>query len=320
MGTGCANVGRQAIIAPIVIAILLAAVPAASAREALFGYSDDPDTFEASGNLIERSDSAVGRVQFLWTDLEPKPGSYAWNEMDAVYNHLLAAGARPLFVVYGSPEWAQSVPQSGVRPPDDLSAWSDLWSTLARRYPDAIWQVWNEPNHPFYGGDVGLGRIVQLVRLAAQSVHAVDPNARVIGPATSPGVGNWKPYLKAMYRKLGGRIEVAVNVYPRIPSTWKRDFRAGVNFAERVAGDRRLWVTETGLSREQYGGRRQARGSAWMYRRVDRDGLAGIIFHRLAAKSDTTEWDKGLAVTADFKPLRVFRALRRAVERPPARP
>jgi len=121
-------------------------------------------------------------------------------------------------------------------------------------------------------------------------------------------------------------IGVSINLYPRkgrsIVKALRRlskDFRR----AKKIADGRPVWVTETGLAGIQFGLRRQARGSALIYKLLAGGKARGIIFHRLADPDPPiNEWENSLgAITVDDTPKPVYTRLRsvrlRHLEEPP---
>ena len=54
----------------------------------------------------------VVRDSLLWNQVEPVQGRRDWSRIDSVVEELRAAGIEPLLVVYGSPSWANGVPDS----------------------------------------------------------------------------------------------------------------------------------------------------------------------------------------------------------------
>lgn len=310
------QVGARAATLAALIAVALALAPAASAKTR-FGFNDDGQNIAPAGNLIERSNADVMRVPIYWPLLEPAPEQWNFEHVDAVYERLLRAGVRPLFAIYSTPRHAvDRLPtKPGVdRGPTDTHAWKRLWRTVAERYPRALLQVWNEPNIAHYG-PVPVKRMAKLTNQAAAAVRSVSPGRRVIGPPTAPN-DSWRPYMKRLYKRTRPSVRVAVHIYPRVPPRWRRDFRRDLRFALRVAGKRKLWITETGLSRSQYGRKLQRRGTAWIVRRAWRAGVAAVIIHRLVRRKGAGAWDRGLAVTdRQLHPLPVFHTLKRLAAR-----
>ncbi|MGH7108050.1 MAG: GH39 family glycosyl hydrolase, partial [Acetobacteraceae bacterium] len=87
-----------------------------------------------------------------------------------------------------------------VAPPKDWALWSDLIRHFAQhlvaRYGiDEVsqwyFEVWNEPNGTFWGGDPRQATYFQLYDLTARALKSVSPRLRVGGPATAQAA--WVP-------------------------------------------------------------------------------------------------------------------------------
>jgi hypothetical protein len=235
---------------------------------------------------------------------------------------LRANGIRPLLMVSDVPPFANPAahPVKGgpfyIVPPlhhadDDFAG---FYTLLARRYPDAVIQVWSEPNLEFYG-KIPPDRYVELAEIAAAAVHEVNPSQTVIGAAPSPGDDAWRQYMRAVYSVLDPSIEVGVNLYPRKGRSVERamrrlskDFRR----VQKIADRRPIWVTETGLASVQFGVKRQAKGSAQIYKILSGGNAKAIIFHRLIAPdAGINEWEDSLgAMTVDAQPTPMYKRLR----------
>lgn len=306
-------------ILALTVVVAWAAASAAPASGAVrFGLNDDPEHVIAAGNLIERSGASVVRVPVYWPEIEPTVAAWQFAKYDVVYERLLAAGAKPLFVVHGTPVRdlvdLDDTQASSDRGPRDAAAWQRLWRTLAARYPAAKLQVWNEPNLWPYGS-IEPQRMAHLTNLAAVAVSEVRRGTKIVGPAPAPTDG-WRGYTRTLYANTARNVEVGLHLYPRVPTRWRTDFRNDLRFTKKIAGERRVWITETGLSRSQYGRALQRRGSLWILDRARRAGVASVVFHRLVRREGAGAWDRGLAMTdRRLRPLPVFKALRRAVAR-----
>lgn len=77
------------------------------------------------------------------------------------------------------PVWARSAPA-------DLDGWSDVVSRIVSHFQslgiDAIYEVWNEPDHSFRGG---IDDYMALYRATVLGARRVDPDARIAGPSLS---------------------------------------------------------------------------------------------------------------------------------------
>ena len=152
---------------------------------------------------------------------------YNWQQVDAVYDTLLALGLRP-FVELGfmpralaSGEQAVFYYRANVTPPADYDLWRDYIGALVGHWRDRYgaaelrswyFEVWNEAN---LGGFWSSTRD-EYFRLYAETVRAlkaVDPGLRVGGPASTRG--EWLPEFMAFCREHDAAVDFAsTHIYP----------------------------------------------------------------------------------------------------------
>ncbi len=135
-----------------------------------------------------------------WADLEPVPGRFAFDRLDAHVTDALARGV-PLLLVLGSPpRWASARPNEAgpygpgsAAEPRDPEDWSRYVAAVVRRYKGRIaqYELWNEPyfrdlpedrEHPsaFFTGSVAT--MVDLARRARIVLQTEDPQAELLTP------------------------------------------------------------------------------------------------------------------------------------------
>ncbi|MFZ0618416.1 MAG: hypothetical protein WAM01_06985 [Candidatus Acidiferrales bacterium] len=126
---------------------------------------------------------------------------YNFSYVDQIYDGLLQAGVRPFVELSFMPAKLASKPMYQsfwyrpiVAPPKDWNRWSDLISHFAQHLVDRYgidevsqwyFEVWNEPNIDFWGGDPKEQTYYQLYDTAADALKKVSPRLRVGGPATA---------------------------------------------------------------------------------------------------------------------------------------
>ena len=126
---------------------------------------------------------------------------YNFSYVDQVYDGLLAHRVRPFIELSFMPKKlaANEIIQPfwykpNVSPPKDWNKWDDLITQftqhLVARYgldEVAQWyfEVWNEPNLDFWGGDPRQATYWELYDHTARAIKAVNPRLRVGGPATA---------------------------------------------------------------------------------------------------------------------------------------
>lgn len=126
---------------------------------------------------------------------------YNFSYVDQIYDGLLADGVRPFVELSFMPNKlaAQPIYQAfwyhpNVSPPKSWAAWDDLVDAFAKhlvaRYGiDEVshwyFEVWNEPNLDFWGGQPRQATYWQLYDHTVRTLKSVSPRLRVGGPATA---------------------------------------------------------------------------------------------------------------------------------------
>ncbi|MFZ0139321.1 MAG: glycosyl hydrolase family 39 [Candidatus Sulfotelmatobacter sp.] len=121
--------------------------------------------------------------------------------VDQIYDGLLANGVRPFVELSFMPNKLAAKPilqafwyKPDVSPPKDWTKWDDLITQFTKhligRYGiDEVsqwyFEVWNEPNIDFWGGDPKQATYWDLYDHTARAVKAVSPRLRIGGPATA---------------------------------------------------------------------------------------------------------------------------------------
>lgn len=286
-----------------------------------FGFSDSGPGFLKASEGAVAAGSTIARFPVSWTNIM----EHGFRNLNRVVSLLEASGITPLLTVADAPPWTSPEAyvngQFYIRAPDPAfdGQFAAFYAELARRYPDAVLQVWSEPNLEFYG-KIPPDRYVELAELAAATVHAINPEQTVIGAAPSPGDDAWRQYLRAVYSSLDPSIDIGINLYPRKGRSVTRALRRlskDYRRVQKIARGRPIWVTETGLASIQFGVMRQARGSARIYKILAGGNAKAIIFHRLIDPDyGINEWEDSLgALTVDEQPKPLFEKLRRLRQR-----
>ena len=126
---------------------------------------------------------------------------YNFSYADQIYDGLLANGVRPFVELSFMPKQlaARDMPhpfwyKQNVSPPKDWAKWDELIAEftkhLVARYGiDEVsrwyFEVWNEPNIDFWGGDPKQVTYWELYDHTARALKAVNSKLRVGGPATA---------------------------------------------------------------------------------------------------------------------------------------
>ena len=171
-------------------------------------YRDDMRAVKAAtGFRYVRFHGVLDRDVGVYTvDAQGRP-DYNFTYVDQIYDGLLRQGVRPFVELsFMPPDMASRQQTQGfwydpiVAPPGQWALWSDLMQRFARhlvaRYGVAevsqwYFEVWNEPNGSFWGGDPEQATYFQLYDLTARALKSVSPRLRVGGPATAQAA--WVP-------------------------------------------------------------------------------------------------------------------------------
>jgi xylan 1,4-beta-xylosidase len=121
--------------------------------------------------------------------------------VDQIYDGLFANGVRPFVELSFMPNKLAAKPilqafwyKPDVAPPKDWEKWDNLIAQFTKHLVDRYgidevsqwyFEVWNEPNIDFWGGDPKQATYWDLYDHTARSVKAVSPRLRIGGPATA---------------------------------------------------------------------------------------------------------------------------------------
>ena len=192
----------------LAVVALFAAWPAVAAPRHIhrsiphgfMGAMVEPDFF-GSGATLDREMGAMAangaesvRVPIYWALDQPTARApYDFSRADQVIGAARRHGLHVLAVVLQAPPWARVHPESLWSEPSDVDAYSRFLSAAVARYaPLGVhdWQVWNEPNGPYFWNDgfdsrgtpiqAPFGNYLTLLRAVHTAIKTADPSARVV--------------------------------------------------------------------------------------------------------------------------------------------
>jgi hypothetical protein len=277
----------------VVLASLVAVVPALATVShpdqetgAKYGVHQDLTYDGYSWRRAKGIDAAasvhaqISRNSLLWSKIESTPGTYDWSIPDSVVDGLIAKGIEPLFVIVGSPSWANGsapdMPGSQYYVPTDdkaFSTWVRAYSAFVRnavaRYKGRVtkWEIWNEENEHFTWKPQPItSQYAQFFTAIRSAILSVDPKAQVaVGGLNGLCCGVDIPgasFLRALIAQNVKFDSVAIHPYstlghaPDVHWQWHANFDdIGMIHDLLVAAKRNvpLWVTEWGWSSGQIG-------------------------------------------------------------------
>ncbi len=217
------------------------------------GHERDLDLIAAAGFKCIRMDFAWGRI-------ERTKGDYDWSDYDELTAHLDRHGLRAYYILdYSNPLYEeQTVTPDAVfvnrsqrspaspQHPESRAAFARWAAAAAAHFQgrQVIWEIWNEPNGGFWKPRPDADQYTALALATAKAVRAADPQATIVGPASS---GLPWPFLETFLRS--GMLEYVdgVSVHPyrqpnRPPETAAADFKRlrGLIESNAPAGSRRF--------------------------------------------------------------------------------
>ena len=196
-----------------------------------------------------------------WADLEPADDSWHFDRLDAQVDAAHRHGTTDILLVLGAPPaWAARDASPGqapwlapgaASPPADLREWRDYVATVAKRYRGEItaYQVGNEPNLDWFWRGTTQD-LHDIVRIAATTVHAVDPRAQVVAPGPLVTTAASVPVAAKWWRAMEGTgvDALALQWYPPrgTPGRAVGPVVAGVREVTegQAIGELPLWITE----------------------------------------------------------------------------
>jgi polysaccharide biosynthesis protein PslG len=312
-------------------------------NDVAFGFNDNAQVTGVAPGDQQAAAAAAGanavRFPLDWRLVEPARDEWrgsGWGYYGAAYDAALAAGLTPVVTLGSAPAWARDPGPAqacadffACRYPPAVAMggeWTEFAEEAARRFPEAVFEVWNEPNLAiFWRPAPEPERFARLQALAFDAIKAVAPDATVLsgglsaiqppgdtaagaGPADLP----LREFLDRAYRARPGLADhmdaISFHPYPFGGGLGAgTDFAAAFDDVRDVAAEngdsgRRLWVTETGVASSGPGAVTEAQQTEIelrLYRRLaTMPDVDGIFIHRLLPPPEeaTTSTEAGYAL------------------------
>jgi polysaccharide biosynthesis protein PslG len=231
-------------------------------------------------DLAHQLGSNVVRLDIAWSSLETdgrgQINTWYRDKVDSFTAGAQARGMKVLAVLWATPCWASSAPDSlkqsctgswwdrGVSqyPPRDMADYTNIAHYVAARWGTRLAgvEIWNEPNNElFLNAPDQAAAFTSLVKAGYSGVKAADPNVQVV---TGGLMFADRPFLEQLYADgIKGNYD-AVGVHPynewRAPGDlWQEQWKKytlvpgmrWIRDAQQAAGDDKpLWLTEYGWS------------------------------------------------------------------------
>ena len=265
--------------------------------------------------LSQAADAGVRiiRQPLRWAEIEREKGKFDFSWWDRYMEALARHRIQLLPILFHPPEWRSKKGKArGVYQPRRNSEFGAFAARVARRYGPKgtfwarhpklprmavrTWQVWNEPNLPFYWPPKpNAGAYTKMLAATKRSIERVDPRAEIVTAGLPQskidGAVPQRAYIRALY-KAGARRHfdtLAIHSYTETHRALVRQLK-GIRAEMRRNRDRaKLWITEIGWAT---GGpdKKFTPGPAGQKRRINRLfrlakakratlGLRGLVYY-----------------------------------------
>jgi Glycosyl hydrolase catalytic core len=228
--------------------------------EALFGLHIHRASSGTEWPVVPFSNWRLWDADVAWPQLEPSRGKWDFTLLDryvelAKQHHvdiLLTLGLTPTWASSRADE-ASAYERGNAAEPQDVADWAAYVRTVATRYKGAIhnYEIWNEPNEEgtFTGS---ASKMVELSRVAYQTLKSVDPSITVVSPSATSDSG--VPWLNQFLRLGGCQYSDAIGyhfyVTPEPPERMISLIQKVQGSVRRSdCGNKPIWNTESGWAK-----------------------------------------------------------------------
>ena len=190
----------RSLLAASLLALVAALASAAPASAVEHGVVETLNQSRPTAQTASELGARWVRLWASWEQMQPGPGSWDQNLMNATNESVNAAKARGLkvlMVVQRTPAWA-SGGRGGIHPPSDPSTFGAAMGSIAQKVPGVdAWELWNEEDETiFWAGGADPAKYAAMVKSAYPAIKAVQPNDIVVTGATT---GNNFDFIEALY-------------------------------------------------------------------------------------------------------------------------
>lgn len=210
------------------------------------------ESLEKAAGLMKEAGISIVRFDFLWEDIEPKPGNFNFEKYDLIVDVLSENNIKILGIFDYCASWAAEDGQWNCVPRDN-ALFVNYAVRVIGRYKDKVkyWEVWNEPDSTTYWSrQDGLKSYCALLKDVYSAAKLVDPDCRILngglalGPASvnrlyDNGAKNYFDILNIhiFENPLYPGRDKAVSAYPKLA----RKIMERNNDANKE-----IWITEIG--------------------------------------------------------------------------
>jgi hypothetical protein len=135
---------------------------------------DSPD-LEARLKAMQQAGIKWGRQDFTWKRIEKQKGEYDFEPYDRLVEKCRHYGLLLFGNLTYNPEFHD------MRTAEGIEAYCAFARAAVKRYAGKVdhWQIWNEPNLGYLGGDPD--HYAKLLAAAGKAIHDTNPDSKVLG-------------------------------------------------------------------------------------------------------------------------------------------
>lgn len=214
------------------------------------GYSESDEEYR---QLDALGVQAI-RADFHWSCFQPEPATWNFGCKDGYVDAAVRHGKQVIGLLDFDNNAVEQDPVGKARDlyiaPGDIPLFAEYARQLATHYQGRVyaWEIWNEPDiDRFWTGTPE--EFYALARQAAEALRAADPDARIIGPATTGPLGAWMPPQIDGLHASGALKQAShpgCHLYVTDPRHYLPEFKKIVCAARRFGHPGSPWITEVG--------------------------------------------------------------------------
>ncbi|MCM8795789.1 MAG: beta-galactosidase [Candidatus Omnitrophica bacterium] len=275
------------------------------------------------------------RIDFLWSDIEPKPGKFEFAKYDTIVDLLTKAKINILGILDYSADWASSCGRWNC-PPKENKLFVNYASKVVGRYKDRIkyWEVWNEPDSSVYWiPQDNLKTYCGLLKDTYLALKKIDPECKILNGGLAGELSSINKLYDAGAKDYFDILSIHIFDSPLNPTSLKRiSAFCGLSYkvmSRNGDGNKKIWITEIGCPGVKKGlkvnpwwmgvnpaEKQQAEWLKEVYRILLKDKNVEKIFWAFF-RDCNQHWDNGIdyfgLVRWDFSKKPAFFAYRRCV-------
>lgn len=214
-----------------------------------------PDEKSLKKTIRLMHEAGVGwvRLDFLWEDIEPRQGDFAFAKYDRLVSLLKKQGIQILGILHYSANWASACGEWNC-PPKDNQLFVNYAQKVIGRYKNDVkyWELWNEPDSVTYWKQQdSLKSYCVLLKEVYLAAKKIDPDCKIL----NGGLANGLSSINHLYDNGAREYFDILNIhFFQNPLHGKNMIKSVTSFsklaykimARNGDQDKKIWITEIG--------------------------------------------------------------------------